>query len=239
MWAAWQHFWQIRVMRWRARWAEEAGFRYSLSLFIAALALLVVGIGMLIGLSVAEKVSPRHFAVQLDSGNGQNGHYPIARPSPIPAQADPPPIAVATSPLEAPTEVASPTPTPSPTLTVTATPTFAGLACPALGSIPPLSGSPIADGVDPTPLSAGCPAQLLIAAGASPHAPIDVALTFGTTNLATCTVPLAGKTDGAGNATLTFTVPAATCFQGNIFTSGHVTVGGDSSATARFPAVGG
>ena len=236
-----RRFWRDRADRWAERWEADAGFRRSTSLLLTAITLALMGMCMLISMSIAHSAMPQWFGryhVDVAEGHGQSINYPLATLPPIGPQQDPLPLAVATSNIDAPT-APTPTPTVTPTpIVVALTPTPA-LTCPVIAGLTvlKLQGGAIQDGTNPAPLIAGCAAQLMIAAN-QPNAPIAVALTFGTSNQATCTVQINSRTDGVGNATLAFMVPGGSCFHGDITTTGFVTVGGNSAANANFAAVG-
>jgi hypothetical protein len=233
-----RRWWDERSAPWAERWEFDASFRHSVSFLLAALTLALMGLCIFLGWSIAHTAMPQWFAhapIQVSDGDQQNVNYPLAAITPMPAQNEPAPMAVATSALPGPTPSPSPTPKVSPTPTF---PTPVPPVCPSLGGTPPLTGRQVQDGTNPTPLVGGCPANLVIVAASRPNAPITVTLTFGTADPIACTLTLTGTTDAQGNATLPLRVPGTHCFRGNILTTGTVTVGGDTSANANFSAQG-
>jgi hypothetical protein len=239
------HWWRDRRAAWGDRWATDRAWRYAISLLGAAVLLAGIGMCGLVGMSLGPRYAPGLFPqdrVIITNGVGQATDIPVMEAKAQPTAANLTPLPVATLAFGAPTAVVTPSPTPTrmPTPTPGASPTATSIpvVCPSTQGQPTLTGRTVQDGTLPAPLAGGCPAILVISAPAQPNATIAGTLTFGTLNPLGCTVTLTGTTDATGGAQLGFTVPGTECFRGSITTNGQLTVGGDSTGNASFPAGG-
>lgn len=237
--------WRERRAAWADRWATDRAWRYAISFLGSACMLAGIGICGLVGMAMGPHFAPGLFPqdqVITSNGVGQGTDIPVMAARAQPSTGNLTPLPVATLAFGEPTPLASPSPTPSttpsPTPDAQPTDTPTVLACPSTQGQSTLTGRTVQDGTLPAPLAGGCPAILVISAPVQTNAIVSVSLTFGTVNPIGCTVTLTGTTDGAGNARLGFTVPGTDCFRGSITTNGQITVGGDSTGNANFPATG-
>jgi hypothetical protein len=231
-----RRWWEDRTAKIAIRWESDSGFRHSFSLLVTAMTLVLVGICLLVTIVVVHQAVPQWFEMApggVNPGGGSNGGEATFPVVPLTPQATAPniaPIAVATS-NQGPLVQLTPSPLPFPTSVATNVP-----SCPTLTNSPVLGGRNVLDGTLPAPLQGGCPAQIVIYAASLPNAPVTITLTFGKLDPISCTLTLAGTTDDAGNAAISFTVPGRHCYQGDIVTSGTISVGGDNSVNASFSA---
>lgn len=237
--------WSAFLERIAERWELEIAFRRRVSIALTLMTLLVMAFCLIASLMIARALLFRSTtadpALLVASQPGDiHVTFVVPPPSPYPSSGLPSPILVATTTTMPPTPAPLPgTPTATPTLAATPSPPGSSQACPPAGATASLRGMRIQDGVSPDPLIAGCQAMLIIDAPQQTYAPITIALTFNPSNPGGCTVTItAAQTDAHGHAAIPFTVPGSYCIRGSTTTRGTITVGGDSSANAEFPASG-